>query len=257
MATSKDEIRDQFWKELKHHLEGWLEKVSEDFSEAEFKRELADLKRDPVYSGFGFAIPEYVLVRLIGRVSISIGRRLGEIYDKIPRLITHARFGLTEKQVAPKMGQKLQLDVCIPIEVLSKADAAHVTAVARAYLHSRKLSGGLGIEIRYNFNPNDSARLRKDVDMANFLKEARLLPVYLIFSTISPRDDAIARLKRAGWTFLIGNDASKFMQALIGMNFKKILEEVRDELDSQVAKIMRQIYTSYAMRRTLEPYRKQ
>lgn len=252
--TSRASIRDQFWAELEHHLAGWLEKVSEDFSEAAFRKELGNLKRDPLYAGFGFAIPEYVLIRLMGRVSISIGRRLGEIYDKIPRLITQARFGLSQKQVAPKVGKKLELDVCVPLEHLSGSDAKHVKGISRKHLHAETLTGGLGIEIRYNFNPNDSARLRKDVEMANLLIEAALLPVYLIFSTISPRDEAIARLKRAGWTFLVGDHASGFMRELVGMDFEKILDEVRKELDAKVAGIMREVYTSYATRTTLNPY---
>ncbi|MGH9429006.1 MAG: hypothetical protein ACRD2L_22205, partial [Terriglobia bacterium] len=146
--------------------------------------------------------------------------------------------------------------VCVPQESLSKTDAAHVVAVAREYLGSKTLKRGLGIEIRYNFNPNDSARLRKDVEMAELLKDNQLLPIYLIFSTISPRDEAIARLKRAGWTFLVGDEAAGFMRELIGMDFQSILKEVRGELDAQVAKIMRQIYTSHAITKTLYPYRK-
>lgn len=255
-SNSKNKVREQFRRELKHHLAGWLEKFSSDFSEREFKRELANLKKDSVYTAFGFAIPEYVLIRLMGRVSISIGRRLGEIYDKIPRIITQARFKLSEKEVAPKIAQKLELDICVPLAHISKTDARHVANVVWRHLQYKKLTGGLGIEIRYNFNPNDSARLRKDVDMANLLKKAKLLPVYLIFSSISPRDEAIARLKRAGWTFLVGDKASKFMQTLIGMDFEKSLREVRNDLDSEVAKIMREIYTSHAMRKTLEPYYK-
>lgn len=254
--SSKESIRDQFWAELEHHLSGWFEKVSEDFSEAAFKRELADLKGDPVYASFGFATPEYVLIRLMGRISISIGRRLGEVYDKIPRLITKARFGLSNAEVAPKIGEKLELDVCVPLESLSKTDAEHVVTVSREYLGSKTLKRGLGIEIRYNFNPNDSARLRKDVEMAELLKENQLLPIYLIFSAISPRDEAIARLKRAGWTFLVGDEAATFMRKLIGMDFQSTLRQVRGELDAKVAKIMHQIYTSHAMTKTVDPYRK-
>lgn len=253
--NSKEAIREQFWHELEHHLSGWLEKVSEDFSQEAFERELQDLKRDPVYASFGFATAEYVLIRLMGRISISIGRRLGEVYDKIPRLITQARFGLSDEQVAPKIADKLELDVCIPKHSLSKGDAAHVAVVAREFLRSKTLQNGLGIEIRYNFNPNDSARLRKDVEMAQLLKHSGLTPIYLIFSTISPRDEAIARLKRAGWTFLVGDEASGFMRSLIGMDFQSILKEVRGELDTKVAKIMEQIYTSPAMTKTLQQYR--
>src|SRR5690606_12444668 len=84
---------------------------------------------------------------------------------------------------------------------------------------------GIGIEIRYNFNPNDSARLRKDVAMAENLAFNGLLPIYLVFSGISPRDEAIARLKRAGWSFLIGKPAVQFAKDLLGLDLATILEK--------------------------------
>lgn len=255
MPNANKSISDEFWEELDHHLTGWLEKVSEDFSKNAFNRELADLRRDPVYASFGFAIPEYVLIRLMGRVSISIGRRLGEVYDKIPRILAQARFQLPHGSVAPKIKKKLELDVCIPINELSIVDVAHVNKVASKHIKRKLLAGGMGIEIRYNFNPNDSARLRKDVDMASLLIQSDLTPVYLIFSTISPRDEAIARLKRAGWTFLVGKEAESFMRDLIGMDFAAILKDVRTDLDSKVSGIMKEIYTSHAMTTTLKPYK--
>src|SRR5260370_37053428 len=79
--------KERFLVELRRHLEGWLRKVTHDLSQDEFELELNGLRSDPVYSLFGRATPEYALVRLMGRISIRIGRRLGEIYDKILRFI--------------------------------------------------------------------------------------------------------------------------------------------------------------------------
>ena len=160
---------------------------------------------------------------MMGRLSISIGRRLGEIYDKMPRFVAQGRFNLEAEDVAPKMGGKLELDVCIPLVKLIPEDQKHVAAVVPKYIPKAKSCSGVAIEIRYNFNPNDSSRLRKDVQMAELLQESDLLPLYLIFSTISPRDEAIARLTRAGWTFLVGDLATNAMNDLIGMNIQAIL----------------------------------
>lgn len=109
---------------------------------------------------------------------------------------------------------------------------------------------GVGIEIRYNFNPNDSARLRKDVDMARYVQEQGLYPVYLIYSAISPRDDAIGRLTRAGWTFLQGEQATSFTNELFGADFLGIMErpEVRDRIHEEVRQMMRGIFESYAFK---------
>jgi len=70
------DTEERFLKELRHHFKGWLEKVTRDLADSAFEEELVKLRRDPVYSAFGLAIPEYALIRLMGRLSISIGRRL-------------------------------------------------------------------------------------------------------------------------------------------------------------------------------------
>jgi hypothetical protein len=244
MANSKTEaqIEEKFMDELKHHLSGWHTKISEDFGEENFYNELSLLQSDPVYSKFGFAVPEYVLVRLMGRFSISIGRRLGEIYDKVPRFVTAARFNLKPNEVAP-MFDGLQLDIGVPISSLSEEDKKYLLLVFDAYFPKSEIGNGIGIEIRYNFNPNDSARLRKDEHMALLLRDAGLFPIYLIFSEISPRDEAIARLKRAGWSFFVGKAADAFMNKLVGMDFSKILDrpkiqsEIRREIDSLMSEM--------------------
>lgn len=244
MANSNTEaqIEEKFMDELKHHLSGWHTKISEDFGEENFNKELSMLQSDPVYSKFGFAIPEYVLIRLMGRLSISIGRRLGEIYDKVPRFITAAKFNLESNEVAP-IFDGLQLDICIPLSALSDDDNQHVLSVFSTHFPESDIRNGIGIEIRYNFNPNDSARLRKDVKMASLLQEVGLFPVYLIFSEISPRDEAIARLQRAGWSFLVGKNAENFMYHLVGMDFAKILDrpkiqrEIRKEIDTLMSEM--------------------
>ena len=251
MANSKTEaeIEEKFMKELRHHLSGWHSKVLADFSEESFKTEISQLQNDPVYSKFGFAIPEYVLVRLMGRFSISIGRRLGEIYDKVPRFITAARFDLLPEEIAPVF-EGLHLDIGIPYRSLSREDKQHLNSAFKSVFPKSKLRNGLGIEIRYNFNPNDSARLRKDVHMAALLLDSGLFPLYLIFSEISPREEAIARLKRAGWNFLVGKSADDFMNTLIGMDFSTILDrpKIQREIRREIDMLMDEMRNSTAFR---------
>ena len=248
-------IEERFVAELRHHLAGWLKKATQDLCEEQFDAEVASLDGDPLYNAFGLASPEYALIRLMGRLSISIGRRLGEIYDKVPRL-AQARFGLTDSDVAPKIGGKLELDIGVPLNKLSKEDARHVQDTVKRFLPGVKGYQSVGAEIRYNFNPNDSARLRKDCEMASLLTGEGYLPVYLIFSTISPRDEAIARLTRAGWTFLVGDAAARFLNELIGVNFEEILRSplVSKELTREMKKIMDLIYRSHAVKATLARY---
>ena len=92
--------------------------------------------------------------------------------------------------------------------------------------------------------------------MAELLIEQNMVPLYLIFSTISPREEAIARLTRAGWTFLVGHLAADFMHELIGMDIQTILtaKDVREEVALEMARIMRTMYESYAVRHTLSRY---
>jgi hypothetical protein len=248
--VSPNQIEDNFMAALRHHLAGWHSKVEEDFGEESYQSELSNLISDRVYSKFGFASQEYVLVRLMGRLSISIGRRLGEIYDKIPRFATQARFGLSPPEASPLI-DGLELDICIRRALLKPEDRKVVTATVRKYVGPLKNLKGVGIEIRYNFNPNDSARLRKDVKMASSLEANELLPVYLIFSQISPRQEAIARLKRAGWKFLVGRDAEKFMNDLIGMDLAEILDRprVKAEIQKEVDSLMSKMLDSAAFRR--------
>jgi len=108
----------------------------------------------------------------------------------------------------------------------------------------------VGIEIRYNFNPNDSSRLRKDVDMADLLTNNGYFPIYLIFSSISPREDAISRLTRGGWNFLIGNQAASFMNELLNVDITAILDvpSIREEIRTEVTSIMRELFNTYAFR---------
>lgn len=243
---TKNAVEERFLRELRHHLSGWRRKVEADFSPSNVGRELDLLSNDPIYSKFGLATPEYVAIRLMGRVSISIGRRLGEIYDKIPRYVAKSRFDLSDEDVAPKF-DGLQLDIAVPLDRIAATDQAEIRRVAAEHLSAAdELEQGLGIEIRYNFNPNDSARLRKDCTMAELLKEAGFLPIYLVYCTISPRDEAIARLRRAGWHFLVGADATKFSYDLFGMDFETILDQpsVVDEIESEIGLMMAHIYGS-------------
>ena len=243
-------IERKFLDAIKHHLQGWKTKIENDFGLESYANELRDLKSDPVYSKFGFDIPEYVLVRLIGRMSISVGRRLGEIYDKLPRFVASARFNVTPQQVAEKF-DGLELDIGLRYSLLNSADKAHVTNIVSGFGDQMGAGSGVGIEIRYNFNPNDSARLRKDVALAGYLRAKQLVPVYLIYSSISPRDDAIARLRRGGWHFLQGNDAGDFTANLFGTNFLALLDraDVRKEIHDEVRAIMQSIFTSIAFRK--------
>ena len=86
MEFDEHKLEQQFIGQLRHHLEGWRQKVIADFSKGNFDSELASLSSDPVYPKFHFHSAAYVNIRFMGRMSISIGRRLGEIYDKVPRL---------------------------------------------------------------------------------------------------------------------------------------------------------------------------
>lgn len=241
-----DPTEKKFLGAIRHHLAGWRNKIDTDFGKEAYDDELAKLAGDPVYSKFAFDCPEYVLVRLMGRMSISVGRRLGEIYDKIPRFVASARFDVAPAQVAEKFNG-LELDIGLRYDLLSDEDKAHVASVLAKY-GADGSETGVGIEIRYNFNPNDSARLRKDVDMAGYVKDEGLFPLYLIYSAISPRDEAIARLTRAGWHFLQGEGASDFTTQLFGADFLGILErpEVRDRVHKEVRELMGSIFTSYA-----------
>jgi len=153
---------------------------------------------------------------------------------------------------------ELELDVCVPLGELSEPDAEYVRITAARHLAGANLNTGLAIEIRYNFNPNDSARLRKDVHMAELLAKAGYTGVYLIFCTISPRDEAIARLKRAGWIFLVGVEAASFMNDLIGMDISAVLssQNIRTEVTAEVKKMMQVVFGSKAVTRTVLPYLK-
>jgi hypothetical protein len=242
--------RERFLLALRHHFKGWIAKATQEFGEASYAKELAALRGDQLYEQFGFAIPEYVLIRFMGRMSISVGRRLGEIYDKVPRAVAAARFNIGEGDATGEYGDDdLRLDMRIPMSLLSEDDRQHVLSTVETHLPGTAVTGGLAIEIRYNFNPNDSARLRKDDHFAQLLAADGLTPIYLIFSSISPRDEAIARLQRAGWKFLIGDAASRFTTDLTTMDLGSILKEpvVQAEVQREVGAIMNAIFNSPAM----------
>ena len=248
MVSSTKHIEDRFLAEVKHHLAGLQAKIDNDFSMKSYSEELADLRGDPVYSAFALDSAEYTLVRLMGRMSISIGRRLGEIYDKIPRYVAAARFNVSAATVAEKF-EGLELDIGLRYRDLQdKADVAHVKEQIRLLKGDPEKFSGIGIEIRYNFNPNDSSRLRKDCDMASHLIAEGLFPIYLIYSSISPRDEAIARLKRAGWLFLAGKEASDFSTRLFSIDFMATMRNpaVWEPVQVEVRKIMRSLYQSTA-----------
>jgi hypothetical protein len=240
-----DQIENILAKMIDEHLEGLFQKIVTDFSAESFRAEISDLENDPVYNDFGLGSSDYALIRKVGRISISIGRRLGEIYDKIPRVIAEYAFGLTPDQVAPILGGKLELDTCIDFNQISKGDEVKVKKLVHDIFAIDNVAG-IGIEIRYNFNPNDSSRLRKDEDMARLVIEKRYIPVYLVFSTISPRDEAIARLDRAGWKFLIGDNAYQFINKLYGLEFDKLFvkPQIKKVIEKHIYKIMKALYSS-------------
>jgi hypothetical protein len=250
MPVSPKAVEEKFLSAVNHHINGWREKIAIDFSESSYQTEIAALQSDPVYSRFALDSPEYVLVRLTGRMSISIGRRLGEIYDKLPRFVAAARFNVSPEQVAEKFSG-LELDIGLRYAALSPEDQMHVKSEIKNLGANPDSHTGVGIEIRYNFNPNDSSRLRKDCEMAELLIAAGLFPVYLIYSSISPRDEAIARLKRAGWTFLQGDAASNFTTQLFAINFTETMTkpEVWGSIQENVRSIMKGIFTSPAFQK--------
>ena len=247
MNKSIDPFERRFLDAIDHHLDGLSAKIERDFSKDNLEKELTGLKGDKVYHELGFDTVEYALVRLVGRMSISVGRRLGEIYDKVPRFVAAARFGLQPTQIA-EVFDGLELDTALRSNLLSDADKAHIQQI------TAKMSGGaysgIGIEIRSNFNPNDSSRLRKDVDVASKLSAAGLFPVYLIFSSLSPRDDAIARLKRAGWSFKQGQEALEFLNELLGVDISSILSDpiIASKTKSKTSEIMKSIFKSDAFK---------
>jgi len=248
-------IETRFLESLRWHLAGWRQKVEHDFSKGAFTKEIQDLQSDAVYRDFGFARAEYVLVRLMGRMSISIGRRLGEMYDKLPRLVAAARFGLSPPDVV-ECFDGLELDVAIRRGLMSPTDQRHFDEVTQAWFSASAPTQSLAIEIRYNFNPNDSARLRKDIRMAELVRAAGFFPLYLVFSGISPRRDAIGRLTRAGWHFLVAAQATAFMRDLLNIDIMDILQRpaVQAELREEVDTLMRTIFTSFAFRQAATAY---
>jgi len=247
MTDAPNPFEQRFLDALERHLQGWADKIARDFSLANLKAEVAALQGDKVYHNLGFDTPEYALVRLVGRMSISVGRRLGDIYDKVPRFVAAARFGLQPSQIA-EMFDGLELDISLRGELLKAGDRKHISKMISSI--SREQCSGLGIEIRYNFNPNDSSRLRKDVDVAGRLKTAGLLPVYLIFSSISPRDDAIARLTRGGWHFFQGQAALSFLNDLLGVDINSVLADpvIAERTREKTNELMQSIFNSDAFR---------
>jgi len=245
--------QERFLEIIRGQLAGLRDKVEHALSEETFTKELRSLEGDPVYSNLGFASPEYALVRLVGRISISIGRRLGELYDKFPRFVAAARFGIPVDEISPKVGALL-LDIAIPRERLSIADLRHVENELKAR-GLRLGARGVGIEVRYNFNPNDSARLRKDDTMAANLRHSGYTPIYLVFSSISPREEAMKRLSRAGWFLITGAEARAFANDLFQLNIEAIMAEpsVDAEIRRDVAALMSQLASSYAFRAVTKP----
>lgn len=248
MSADPAETERRFLVLLQRAFAGWRAKIEADFSSKSYTEELASLQSDDVYRMFGLAVPEYVLIRLMGRVSISIGRRLGELYDALPKYVAAARFGLDPKDVAAKI-EGLNLDVCVPFGLLQVEDQRLAANAVSTHLGQSCLGlDGLGIEIRYNFNPNDSARLRKDVAMAEGLRRNKLLPIYLVYSGISPRDEAIGRLKRAGWHFLVAQEASLFTKTLLGLDLGALLSDplVQQTIGKNVDAMMLSLVDSHA-----------
>lgn len=254
--SKEQEFEERFIGVIRHQLQGLSNKVTNDFSQENYEYELAALQSDPVYEKFSFNRAEYVLVRFMGRISISVGRRLGEIYDKIPRFAAAARFNLTPEQIAPIL-DGLELDIGLNFSQLNQADQQHLATVYKKHIGADLDMTGLGLEIRYNFNPNDSSRLRKDVHMGEQLVLAGLKPVYLIFSSISPRQDAISRLTASGWTFLIGDPALKFISELLEMEIQSILDKplIKQEIAKIVDGIMSDLVKSHAFQQVAQKHK--
>lgn len=248
MRYTDQELVDIVIEEILFQLDGLLLKT-QDFTEEATLLELRSLQGDPLYTGFHLDSMSYVLIRLMGRMSISIGRRLGELYDKVPRILAESRYGLTREQIAPKFNG-LEVDVCLQANDLYPSDFSYLCSKFLKHLGYCINSNGMGIEIRYNFNPNDSSRLRKDCQMAQEIVSRGLTPIYLVYSTISPRDDAIRRLERAGWKFLVGNEAVEFSKDIFGLDVSTILyrPEVRSIICNKINDIMGSIKMSYAFK---------
>lgn len=247
MLKTAHELESLIIQELNNQLDGLIEK-SLDFNKDNFQRELSLLKSDTLYPTFNLDTVEYTVIRLMGRMSISIGRRLGELYDTIPRNLAMHRYDLNKQQVSP-LYNGLAVDVCLSKDFI---EITKFYFIETAYLHyfcNKLCTNGLGIEIRYNFNPNDSSRLRKDCVMAQEILSHQLTPIYLVYSSISPRDEAIARLQRSGWNFLIGQRALDFSSEILGLDVSTIWrnQKIKNVIHSKINEMMNNIKKSYGI----------
>ena len=121
-------MRSHMVRSLRWHFAGWKAKIQRDFSATGYATELDSLRGDAVYHLFSFDRPEYALIRLMGRMSISIGRRLGEIYDKLPRLAAAARFNLSMDEVVQKISG-LEVDLILRTVSLADSDQIYLNDV--------------------------------------------------------------------------------------------------------------------------------
>ena len=61
MSTDTTATRKRFIEQLRHHLNGWKEKIAADFSETNLNKEIGELRSDPVYRRFHLDCNDYVL----------------------------------------------------------------------------------------------------------------------------------------------------------------------------------------------------
>lgn len=250
-------VEDRFIEIVRQQLKGLSKKVENEFSQKNYEKELLELTEDPVFSKFSFNTAEYVLIRFMGRISISIGRRLGHIYEKVPRYAAAARFHLSPKDIAPKFN-KLELDVGLDFSKITSQDISRIKKLYKKYFDDREHKKGIGIEIRYRFSPNDNARITKDVNMGKYLANAGLTPVYLIFSSDIKRfKDAIPRLRKSGWSFLAGEKAIEFINELLLLDIQSLLDEpaIKDEIKKVIDEILKNLVSSHAFNQVLDKYK--
>lgn len=229
-------------------------KTDEDVTE-----DLAYLKieNDLLADVFLLNAPSIVQMKLGGRITTSIHRKVGDACEKATRAIIGIVYSIkperlvAERMVTIDLGDGRTEQVTRKIDVLLKAENLDaikkqkllaiipqfsteflsnvgVRETYRGYDLSKAYFTGVGIEVRHAYQSADSKRVQGDKSLAELFIKERLLPVMLIYSGLV--NWSVINAYKRYWLVKVGNNAFDFIKDTTGIDFGGILRSLKPDV---------------------------
>lgn len=183
------------------------------------------IKNDPAFSPFFLHNSKYATARVGGNLITSLHRKLGDMYEDIFKVLLKESLKVPTEDLnfAVQLNidgelQQRSTDGLIRFSRLAEEQRDRIVGLLKA---GKQVGLGVAFEVRSCYQIGDSKRIQADRDMSIALKNAKIIPVMLIFCTTSLRSP-VDRLSKH-WNLFEGQQAFNAVRTITGFDLYEFL----------------------------------